>query len=145
MKCFAKITVALAMLVLSVVHARGQCSLLGNINCGGGQATCYQLKTAVSGGVRCTCTATCLSPASSYPSVAATRSFQWGFPNNCNFNITGTATGGTAAVAGKSVFSSVFAEVTAAGPSIALNTYSRQQVDCFQGDFWDDPPILGLC
>lgn len=54
----------IALAATKVATAQGQCSansVLSNIDCGGGQATCTQSSTAQSGAVRCTCTAQCLS------------------------------------------------------------------------------------
>src|ERR1041385_198678 len=85
-------------LTITAVDCRPQSnSVLGNINCGGNQATCFQQSTGTSGAVRCTCSADCLSNSCITPSVASTRAVQWGMAplRPCLINVTGTATGGT--------------------------------------------------
>jgi hypothetical protein len=128
------------------VHA--QTSVLGSINCGGGQATCNYVSTNPSGSLRCTCTATCLSCASAYPNVAASRAIEWGTYVNgfaCTLPISVSIVGGTDSW-GSPVYSSVYVQNTVTGVYVPNgNQTSIQQDDCFDGLVVDDPPIGGLC
>src|SRR5690349_23440511 len=65
-------------------------SVLGSIDCGGGQATCFQQSTGTSGAVRCTCSAKCLGSSCITSSVASTRAVQWGQTplHPCIFSVT---------------------------------------------------------
>lgn len=143
---YARVGVVLVLAVaLSPSHSVAQ-SVLGNINCGGNQATCFQQSTGTSGAVRCTCSADCLSNQCITSSVAATRAVQWGQPPllPCIFSVTGTATGGTTATNNPSTQTAVFAQTTVTG-LVMGNTTSKQVVDCFAGTIQDDPLIGALC
>jgi hypothetical protein len=108
--------VGLIVAAFSGLNARSQmCSVMSNINCGSGTASCFQQKENYSGGVRCTCTATCLSPYSITKSVAATSAVQWGqAPGKvCASPLTGTAQGGGAVGNHASIVSGVFLETSA--------------------------------
>jgi hypothetical protein len=126
-------------------HAQSN-SVLGNIDCGGGNVTCLQQKTGTTGAVRCTCTATCLSDLCITPSVGSTRAFQWGMPplRPCIFSVTGTATGGPTVTSNPSTQTAVFTNTTVTGLVLG-NTSSKQIVDCFQGTLEDDPLIGAIC
>jgi hypothetical protein len=142
-----RLCLVLAGLTTVHIYAQDQCatSVLGGINCGGAQATCFQQVTATSGAVRCTCTANCLSPQSSTMTVAATRSLEWGFNNGpCHSQLTGTATGGTTPTT-TSTSTAVFARVTVSGIQLSTSNSSRQVVDCFNGTVQNEPTIFGLC
>ena len=136
---------ALASLYPSKAPAQ---SVLDNINCGGGRATCNYVSTKSSGYLSCTCTATCLSCASAVPDVAATRSFEWGtyvndFP--CTLPISVSIVGGTDSWK-TTTQSSVY--VQNAVTTLLLpggEQTSTQQDDCFDELVIDDPPIKGLC
>ena len=124
-------------LTITAVDCRPQSnSVLGNINCGGNQATCLQQSTGTSGAVRCTCSADCLSSSCITPSVASTRAVQWG--------VTGTATGGTTVTTNPSTQTAVFTSTTITGLVVG-NTSSKQIVDCFNGTVEDDPLIGAIC
>jgi hypothetical protein len=128
------------------VHA--QSSVLGSINCGGGQATCNYVSTKPSGALGCTCTATCLSCSSAYPDVAASRAIEWGTYVNgfaCTLPISVSIVGGTDSW-GSPVYSSVYVQNTVTGVYVPNgNQTSIQQDDCFDGLVVDEPPIGGLC
>lgn len=151
MKSLMNLVMGLAAMgvVSTSAYAQTQCatqySVLSNINCGGGQSTCYQSKTAYSGGVRCTCTATCLSTYSISGTVGATKAVQWGVAAACLGYLVGTATGGTMAGNTGSITSSVFASVSISGGAVLSNSSSTQQVDCFGGTIRNDDDIVGLC
>jgi len=119
-------------------------SLLGNIDCGGGQRTCYQSKTGISGGVRCTCSAAC--SAGNYLGVVATSLAQWGTPENCTFSLTGTAKGGTKSV-GSTWSTAVFTSASLSyNVTFNLITLTTNAVgDCYQGQIEADPPITPPC
>lgn len=121
-------------------------SVLGNIDCGGSQATCLQQTTGPSGAVRCTCTANCLSNSCITSSVSSTRALQWGMPplSPCIFSATGTARGGTTVTNNPSTQTAVFTSTTITG-LVMGNTSSKQVVDCFLGTVEDDPLIGALC
>lgn len=121
-------------------------SVLGNIDCGGSQATCFQQTTGTSGAVRCTCSANCLSQSCITPSVSSTRAVQWGMPplRPCIINATGTAQGGTTVTNNPSTQTAVFTSTTITGLVIGV-TSSKQVVDCFLGTVEDDPLIGALC
>ena len=126
-------------------HAQSS-SVLGNIDCGGGNVTCLQQKTGTSGAVRCTCTATCLSSLCIIPSVASTRAVQWGIAplRPCIASVTGTATGGPTVTNNPSTQTAVFTSTIITGLVIG-NTSSKQVVDCFRGTIEDDPLIGAIC
>jgi hypothetical protein len=133
-------------------HAQTQCknSVLGNINCGGGQATCFQAKIGTGGAVRCTCTATCLSPSSILPSVSATRAVSWGdyIPGGkaCATALYGKAQGGTESNTNSTTATAVFAFTSLEGQFInGPYASSIQSMDCFLGLVDNTPPIVGLC
>lgn len=143
----------IALAAAEVATAQGQCSaysVLGNIDCGGGQATCTQSSTAQSGAVRCTCTAQCLSAQSITKTVGATRQVAWGTYKSgsgaCAFPVTGEAYGRSEQPPNSGTYSAVNAEVTVSGQGIAVNrTSSVQTVDCFQGTIENDANISGVC
>ena len=123
-------------------------SVLQNIDCGGGQATCFAQKTAQSGAVRCTCTASCASPSSIDQTVGATKALQWGVYVDgvaCQGFVTGQASGGTQAGNTPSINSAVFAQVTVSAAYVANRSSSKQVVDCFGGTIQNDDDIQGVC
>lgn len=149
MKVLSSVVVVLVSLS-SQANAQQCKSVLSNIDCGGGQATCTQLSSGVSGAVRCTCTAQCLSPSSITTGVAATRQLQWGtyVPGSgaCSVTVTGNAYGRTEAPPNSGTVSAVNAQVTVSGQGIVVNsTSSVQTVDCFQGTVENDANISGAC
>jgi hypothetical protein len=115
-------------------------SVLGNINCGGNQATCFQQSSGEAGAVRCTCTADCQGRGCITPSVGATRAVQW---SGCLFSLQGTARGGTTVGLG-ALESAVFASTEVSGFAIGIRS-SRQVVDCFYGTIVDETPIAAFC
>ena len=121
-------------------------SVLGNIDCGGHQATCFQQSTGHSGAVRCTCSASCLASSCITSSVASSRAVQWGMPPvlPCVSTPTGTATGGTTATNNASTQTAVFTSTTIVGLVVGT-TSSKQVVDCFAGTIQDDPLIGAIC
>jgi len=137
-----------ALVFLCAVGVHAQTSVLGDINCGGGQATCNSVSTKSSGALSCTCTATCLSCASAVPNVAASRAIKWGINWNgfaCTFPISVSISGGTDSWASPT-YSSVYVENTVTGVYVPDgNQTSTQQDDCFDELVIDDPPIKGLC
>ena len=143
---FIRIAIYLTLLGWAGNHCQAQNSVLGNINCGGNQATCFQQSSGSSGAVRCTCSADCLSNSCTTSSVASTRAVQWGLPplQPCLFSVTGTATGGTTATSSPSTQTSVFTSTTITGVVIGTSS-SKQVVDCFAGTIQDDPLIGGIC
>lgn len=145
MKCLIIFVTCVLLVELSAVNSRAQ-SVLGNINCGNGIATCLQQSTGTTGAVRCSCSATCLSSACITSSVASTRAVQWGVAPTmpCIFAITGTARGGTTATSNPSTQTAVFTSVTVTGAVIGT-TSSKQVVDCFNGTIQDDPLIAAIC
>ena len=154
MKGLGQLTIGLAFLGITGLNsqAQTQCktSVLGNINCGGGQATCFQSKIGTGGAVRCTCSATCLSPSSITPSVSATRAVQWGnyIPGGqaCATNLYGKAQGGTESNTNSTTATAVFAFTSLQGQFInGPYASSTQSMDCFQGLVADDDVIVGLC
>ena len=125
-------------------------SVLGNINCGGGQSTYFDSRNANSGSLTCTCSAKCLSPKCNYSSVKATRSAKWGRYGNgvlCIIPITGTVKGGTAARPGNPTTTAVFAEAGLSGGTVApySGQSSTQQMDCFDGLVLDKPVLDSIC
>jgi hypothetical protein len=146
MRSFIKLMLLGCFLSSISAICSAQTSVLGNIDCGGGQATCFQQKSGVSGAVRCTCSATCLSSACVTKTVASTRAFQWGMPpvQPCIFSVTGTATGGTTATSNPSTQTAVFTTNSITGLVIGT-TSSKQVVDCFAGTIQDDPLIGAIC
>lgn len=138
----------IAWLSVAGIYAQ-QCtrSVLSNINCGGGAATCHQFHVGYTGAVRCTCTATCSSPSSITGTVGASRQVQWGQNAPCSSALTGRAYGDTTGtVRNPTVASGVYVEVSLQG-NFAGGPYqsSAQQVDCFLGTIVDDAPVIGLC
>ena len=135
---------ALALLCAASAHA--QYSVLSNINCGSGRATCSYASTKPSGALSCTCTATCLCGGQS--SVAATRSLEWGTYVNgfaCTLPISVSIVGGSERGLGFS-YSSVYVQNTVTGVYVPDGEQtSIQQDDCFDGYLYDNPPIAGLC
>jgi hypothetical protein len=130
-----------------LLGAQGQSnSVLGNIDCGGHQTTCFQQRTGTSGAVRCTCTADCLGNSCIAVSIASTRALQWGMPpaQPCLFSVTGTATGGTTVTTNPSTQTAVFTTNSITGVVIGAS-FTKQVVDCFAGTIQDDPLIRSLC
>jgi hypothetical protein len=119
-------------------------SVLANIDCGRGRATCRVQKTAISGTARCTCSATCLSPRSITSSIAATRGVQWGANQPCSAPLIGYAEGGTTTTNNPSTATAVYAYAELQGEYVG-NPSSRQTVDCFQGVVDDEELITGVC
>lgn len=154
-KVLFNLIAAIAIIEVSAINVYAQqCanpknSALGSINCGGNQATCHQgPKTALGGAVRCTCSATCLSPQAITASVAATRGVQWGsyIGPPCNSPLLGYAEGGTTTNNNPSTATAVYAFVQLEGNYVGgPYSLSQQTVDCFDGTVDDDPPINGLC
>jgi len=142
------LTSAVALVCFCAVSARAQTSVLGNINCGGGKATCNYVSTQSSGSLRCTCTATCLPCNSFVPDVAASRTIEWGVPVNgfaCTLPISVSIVGGTDTW-GSSAYSSVYVQNTVEGVYVPDGSQtSIQQDDCFDGLVVNDPPIAGIC
>lgn len=138
------IAVVVVLLLVSTDSRAQSNSVLGAINCGGGQATCFQQSTAQQGLVRCTCTANCLANQCITPSVAATRAVQWGANTPCAAPLTGKATGGTTTTNNPSTTTAVFAKTELSGAYIGTRT-SKQTADCFLGLVVDEPVIVGIC
>ena len=139
--------VAILISVAQVASSQTR-TVLGSLNCGGYQATCFQQTTGFSGAVRCTCTAVCLGQSCPNPEVAATRSVQWGSYVNrfCVSQLTGTARGGPTLTASTTTQTAVFAKVTVTGFYLPIGgTSSTQIADCYEGLIANDPPIAGLC
>jgi len=137
-----------ALGLFSAASARAQTSVLGNIDCGGGQATCSYYSTKSSGALRCTCTATCLC-GGGQSSVAASRSIQWGTYVNgfaCTLPISVSIVGGSERGPGSTTYSSVYVQNTVTGVYVPDGSEtSIQQDDCFNGLVVNNPPIGGLC
>jgi hypothetical protein len=133
-----------ALLFFCAVSVRAQTSVLGSINCGGGQATCNYVSTKSSGALSCTCMATCLSCKSSVPDVAASRAIEWGTYVNgfaCTLPISVSIVGGTDTW-GSSTYSSVYVQNTVTGVYVQNGSEtSIQQDDCFDGLVIDNPSI----
>ena len=146
-----KITVLIALLVVSgpKVSPAQSTSVLGSINCGGNQSTCFSQIQATSGAVRCTCMANCLSPRCITGSVGSTRGMQWGSyvtgGKNCYFTLTGAAKGGTTTTSNPSTTTAVYTQVTVSGIYISPLRSSKQVVDCFNGTVTNETLIFGLC
>jgi len=123
-----------------------QCSVsvLGNINCGAGRATCFAQQSGPRGVVSCKCTATCLSPNSIQATVQATRGFSWGQNSPCAGGLTGKAWGETAGYEYVTIMTGVHAQDQVIGGVIGILGSSYQE-DCFYGVVEDDPEITGLC
>lgn len=134
-----------ALLAIATAAFGQRNSVLGNINCGSGRATCTELHSGNTGAVRCTCTADCLAPACTIPDVAATRAVEWGVDGPCIFSLTGTATGGTTTTSNAYTQTAVFAKTIVTGAYIGLPRSSQQTADCFNGLVLDEPVIRGLC
>lgn len=150
MNRLTKLFVGIAFAGAGLMSGQDQCgkySTLGQIDCGGGQATCNNSDSGVVGAVRCTCTATCLSAQSVSLSVSATRGVVWGVGSACLFSLSGNATGGTTNGPGSVWTTSVFATVTLTGIYLSnpFNRSSTQQSDCFQGSVQNDPVIAAVC
>jgi hypothetical protein len=141
------LTILIALALFSAASAYGQTSVLDNINCGGGQATCSYYSTNSSGALRCTCTATCLCGGQS--SLAASRSIQWGTYVNgfaCTLPISVSISGGSERGPGTTTYSSVYVQNVVTGVYVPDGSEtSTQQDDCFDGLVVNDPPIEGLC
>jgi hypothetical protein len=129
-------------------------SVLNNISCSNNQGvqtsgTCNITKAGNSGFVRCTCSATCLSPCSITTTVAATRGIAWGNyvpgSNPCGGEITGNAAGGSTYGNSPGTYSAVFASYIATGPFFGSPAQSSQIVDCFSGTIKSDPALGGVC
>jgi hypothetical protein len=143
-----QLAAAIAVVLFGAVRLGAQTSVLGDVNCGGGKATCTYVSTKPSGALSCTCAANCLACSSSVPSVAASRSIEWGTYVNgfaCTLPISVSVVGGSDSW-GSPTYSSVYVENTVTGVYVPDGSLtSNQQDDCFDGLVIDDPPIGGLC
>jgi hypothetical protein len=139
---------ATALVCFCTVSVHAQTSVLGSINCGGGQATCNYYSTQSSGSLSCMCTAACLSCKSAVTNVAASRSISWGIPVNgfaCTLPISVSIVGGTDTW-GSSTYSSVYVQNTVTGVYVPDGSQtSIQQDDCFDELVIDNPQIKGIC
>ena len=137
-----------ALVFLCAVSVHAQTSVLGDINCGGGNHTCNYVSTKSSGALSWTCTATCLSCASAVPNVAASRAIKWGINWNgfaCTLPISVSISGGTDSW-GSPTYSSVYVQNSVTTLLLPGGEQtSTQQDDCFDELVIDDPPIGGLC
>lgn len=138
MKSSITILLWCATVLLTSLKSSGQA--LGNIDCGGGNHTCFRQVISEQGAARCTCTADCLSPCSITPDVGSSTGAEW---SGCTVPITVRMEGSTTAP-------NTYAEtgVTTHGlitGSVRGVTESRETVDCFLGTIDDDPPLSFLC
>ncbi len=140
----------LAALSASWAHAQSKpYSYLGNINCGGGQATCYKSLGGRSGQVGCTCRATCLPDRCPQKTVYASKIEVWGasVPGSlaCTIPLSVTATGGTMVPPNPTYFavSAVWAQINVVELGINVGT-SREIDDCYQGIVEDDPDFYSV-
>lgn len=127
----------------SITYASSTYSVLTNIDCGGGQATCTQITIgSLNGGDRCTCTATCSSAYCLQGDVAATALVAWGTyapPNGpCQYPVNGSANGGTQ-VGSYGLVSSVFA--TAKAVTFYSTTTVQSLDDCWLGVTSSQPTL----
>ena len=122
-------------------------SVLGNIKCNQGIATCHQgPRTGEYGSVGCAGTADCLSPSSIAKSVGAVRRQQWGVNARCASPLVGEARGGSTTTNNQSTATAVFAWVQLQGQYVAGHYgFSQLTSDFFAGLVDDDDLIKGLC
>jgi hypothetical protein len=116
----------------------GQCAVLGNIDCGNGQPSCFSVQASLYGSATCTCKATCLSPSSLLSKVGAGAGLTW---TGCQSPIGVTVQGGTRS--GGSTVSTVYVDITVVGPW--FNGTRENAQDCFLGQVSEDPPIKKPC
>jgi hypothetical protein len=124
-----------------------QCSVsvLGNLDCGFGRATCFSQQSGPRGVVSCTCTANCLSPNSIQGTVRAMRGFSWGQNSPCAGGLTGKAWAESAGWEYVTIVTGVHAQDQVSGGGVIGILGGSHQEDCFYGIVEDDPEIKGLC
>jgi hypothetical protein len=129
------------LFILCGALSYAQYSVLSNVDCGGGQATCREtVVSSTVGSVQCLCQATCFQGCRSQRRVQAGASLVW----NCSGPIGVDLWGGTRP-SGGSLVTQVFVSILVSGAPIYLDPNPLTNCDdCITGQ-WQTPAWSRVC